>query len=140
MPAAEVAARVRESLASLKASDLQDAQVMEVLKLAQQLTDTMQMFFGSLDRSIHQEFCYIADYISKTRDEISKLHTYIVNLTCAARAHRATLALTRRRSALMEGKVERRHVLEDDGIRYPGFVEFDATCQCIVTRNGSNDA
>ncbi|TRO95430.1 chemotaxis protein CheZ [Glycocaulis profundi] len=73
MPAAEVAARVRESLASLKASDLQDAQVMEVLKLAQQLTDTMQMFFGSLDRSIHQEFCYIADYISKTRDEISKL-------------------------------------------------------------------
>lgn len=73
MPAAEVAARVRQSLASLKASDLQDAQVMEVLKLAQQLTDTMQMFFGSLDRSIHEEFAYIADYISKTRDEISKL-------------------------------------------------------------------
>lgn len=73
MPAAEVAARVRESLASLKANDLKDAQVMEVLKLAQQLTDTMQMFFGSLDRSIHEEFLYIADYISKTRDEISML-------------------------------------------------------------------
>lgn len=73
MPAAEVAARVRESLASLKASDFKDAQVMEVLKLAQQLTDTMQLFFGSLDRSIHEEFRYIATYISKTREEISKL-------------------------------------------------------------------
>jgi len=73
MPAAEVAARVRESLASIKSSDLQDAQVMEVLKLAQQLTDTMQLFFGSLDRSIHEEFTYIANYISKTREEISRL-------------------------------------------------------------------
>lgn len=73
MPAAEVAARVRESLASLKASDFKDAQVMEVLKLAQQLTDTMQLFFGSLDRSIHEEFTYIATYISKTREEISRL-------------------------------------------------------------------
>lgn len=73
MPAAEVAARVRESLASLKASDFKDAQVMEVLKLAQQLTDTMQLFFGSLDRSIHEEFTYIANYISKTREEISRL-------------------------------------------------------------------
>jgi len=73
MPAAEVAARVRESLSSLKASDLKDAQVMEVLKLAQQLTDTMQLFFSSLDRSICEEFRYIADYISRTREEISKL-------------------------------------------------------------------
>ena len=73
MPAAEVAARVRESLASLKSSDFKDAQVMEVLKLAQQLTDTMQLFFGSLDRSIHEEFTYIANYISKTREEISRL-------------------------------------------------------------------
>jgi len=53
MPAAEVAARVRESLRSVKAADLKDAQLMEVLRLAQQLTDTMQMFFGSLDQSIH---------------------------------------------------------------------------------------
>lgn len=73
MPAAEVAARVRESLANLKANDLKDAQVMEVLTLAQQLTDTMQLFFGSLDQSIHKEFVYIADYIARTRAEISKL-------------------------------------------------------------------
>lgn len=73
MPAAEVAARVRESLANLKANDLKDAQVMEVLTLAQQLTDTMQLFFGSLDQSIHKEFVYIADYIARTRTEISKL-------------------------------------------------------------------
>ncbi len=73
MPAAEVAARVRASLADLKAKDLKDAQVMEVLTLAQQLTDTMQLFFGSLDKSIHQEFVYIADYIARTRTEISKL-------------------------------------------------------------------
>ncbi|GGE40391.1 hypothetical protein GCM10011367_13570 [Marinicauda pacifica] len=73
MPAAEVAARVRESLQSIKASDFKDAQVMDVLELAQQLTSTMQLFFGSLDRSIHQEFSYIATYISRTREEISKL-------------------------------------------------------------------
>lgn len=73
MPAPEVAARVRESLANLKAKDLKDGQVMEVLALAQQLTDTMQLFFGSLDKSIHQEFVYIADYIARTRTEISKL-------------------------------------------------------------------
>ena len=73
MPAANVAAQVRTSLASLKASDLQDAQIMEVLKLAHQLTDTMKLFFSSLDQSICQEFNYIADYISRTRDEISAL-------------------------------------------------------------------
>lgn len=73
MPAPEVAARVRELLASLKTKDLKDGQVMEVLSLAQQLTDTMQLFFGSLDNSIHQEFVYIADYIARTRTEISKL-------------------------------------------------------------------
>ncbi|HCY56633.1 MAG TPA: chemotaxis protein CheZ, partial [Oceanicaulis sp.] len=68
-----VAARVRESLANLKTKDLKDGQVMEVLSLAQQLTDTMQLFFGSLDKSIHSEFVYIADYIARTRTEISKL-------------------------------------------------------------------
>lgn len=73
MPAAEVAARVRESLANLKTKDLKDGQVMEVLSLAQQLTDTMQLFFGSLDQSIHKEFVYIADYIARTRSEISQL-------------------------------------------------------------------
>ncbi len=73
MPAANVAAQVRTSLASLKASDLKDAQIMEVLKLAHQLTDTMKLFFSSLDQSICQEFNYIADYISRTRDEISAL-------------------------------------------------------------------
>mgnify|MGYP006278366453 FL=1 len=73
MPAAEVAARVRDSLKSVKAADLQDAQLIEVLRLAQQLTDTMQMFFGSLDRSIHEEFNAIAAYIARTRDEIAQL-------------------------------------------------------------------
>jgi chemotaxis protein CheZ len=73
MPAANVAAQVRTSLATLKASDLQDAQIMEVLKLAHQLTDTMKLFFSSLDQSICSEFNYIADYISRTRDEISAL-------------------------------------------------------------------
>ena len=64
---------MRESLANLKTKDLKDGQVMEVLSLAQQLTDTMQLFFGSLDKSIHSEFVYIADYIARTRTEISKL-------------------------------------------------------------------
>ncbi|MEO1039311.1 MAG: protein phosphatase CheZ [Pseudomonadota bacterium] len=73
MAAADVAQRFRDSLADLKASDLKDAQVMDVLKLAQQLTDTMQIFFSSLDKSICGEFAYIADYIARTRDEISKL-------------------------------------------------------------------
>jgi chemotaxis protein CheZ len=73
MPAANVAAQVRSSLANLKASDLQDAQIMEVLKLAHQLTDTMKLFFSSLDQSICSEFNYIADYISRTREEISAL-------------------------------------------------------------------
>ena len=73
MPAAEVAARVRDSLKSVKAADLKDAQLVEVLRLAQQLTDTMQMFFGSLDRSIHEEFNAIAAYIARTRDEIAQL-------------------------------------------------------------------
>lgn len=73
MPAAEVAARVRESLESVKVSDLQDVQLIEVLRLAQQLTDTMQLFFGSLDKSIHAEFHSIADYIARTRDEIAQL-------------------------------------------------------------------
>lgn len=73
MPAAEVAARVRDSLKSVKAADLKDAQLFEVLNLAQQLTDTMQMFFGSLDQSIHAEFHSIAAYIARTRDEIAQL-------------------------------------------------------------------
>lgn len=73
MPAAEVAQRVRDSLKSIKATDLKDAQLIEVLRLAQQLTDTMQMFFGSLDRSIHEEFNSIAAYIARTRDEIAQL-------------------------------------------------------------------
>jgi len=73
MPAAEVAARVRQSLESVKVSDLEDVQLIEVLRMAQQLTDTMQLFFGSLDKSIHNEFNSIADYIARTRDEIAHL-------------------------------------------------------------------
>lgn len=73
MPAAEIAARVREALKSVKTADLKDAQLIEVLRLAQQLTDTMQMFFGAIDRSIHDEFNAIAAYIARTRDEIAQL-------------------------------------------------------------------
>ena len=73
MPAAEVARRVRESLQSVHSTDLDKAQLFEVLRLAQELTNTMQMFFGSLDQTIHEEFNSIAAYISRTRDEIAAL-------------------------------------------------------------------
>ena len=71
--AQDVAKRFRASLAELKACDLQKAQVMDVLNMSQQLAETMQIFFSSLDKSIYGEFSYIANYIARTRDEISKL-------------------------------------------------------------------
>ncbi len=71
--AQDIAKRFRESLAELKACDLQKAQVMDVLNMSQQLAETMQIFFSSLDKSIYGEFSYIANYIARTRDEISKL-------------------------------------------------------------------
>jgi chemotaxis protein CheZ len=73
MTAMETAQRVRQALNRLNKADLKDPRLMEVLDLSEQLVDTMQVFFSSLDRSVHQEFRYIATYIARTRQEISAL-------------------------------------------------------------------
>jgi chemotaxis protein CheZ len=73
MAAMEAATRVREALQTLNRADLKDPRLVEVLDLSQSLCDAMQAFFGSLDRSVHQEFRYIATYIARTRQEISAL-------------------------------------------------------------------
>ncbi|MGF1462797.1 MAG: protein phosphatase CheZ [Maricaulaceae bacterium] len=73
MPAQAVAAQVKEALDKLRTADKNDPRLMEVLELSHQLVDTMKLFFGSLDNSIYGEFRYIAEYISKARDEISAL-------------------------------------------------------------------
>jgi chemotaxis protein CheZ len=73
MAAMEAAARVREALQTLNRADLKDPRLVEVLDLSQSLCDAMHAFFGSLDRSVNQEFRYIATYIARTRQEISAL-------------------------------------------------------------------
>lgn len=73
MAAIETAQRVRDALNSLNRADLKDPRLMEVLDLSEQLVDAMQVFFSSLDRTVHQEFRYIATYIARTRQEISAL-------------------------------------------------------------------
>lgn len=73
MAAMEAATRVREALQTLNRADLKDPRLVEVLDLSQSLCDAMQAFFGSLDRSVNQEFRYIATYIARTRQEISAL-------------------------------------------------------------------
>lgn len=73
MAAMETAIRVREALQTLSKADLKDPRLMEVLNLSEQLVDAMQLFFSSLDRTVHQEFRYIATYIARTRQEISAL-------------------------------------------------------------------
>jgi len=73
MAAIETAMRVREALQSLNKTDLKDPRLMEVLNLSEQLVDAMQAFFSGLDRSVHQEFRYIATYIARTREEIAAL-------------------------------------------------------------------
>jgi chemotaxis protein CheZ len=73
MPAMEVAQRVREALAAVRNTDLRDPRLVEVLNLSEQLVETMQVFFGSLDKDVYGEFRYIATYIARTRQEISAL-------------------------------------------------------------------
>jgi chemotaxis protein CheZ len=73
MPSPEVATRVRETLAALKGADLRDPRLGEVLSLASQMSDAMQAFFGSIDRTLYSELRYISAYIQRTRSEISAL-------------------------------------------------------------------
>jgi len=73
MPAADVAIQIKSALHELQKTNLKDPSLGEVLDLAQRLTDAMQAFFGSLDRSVYSELRYIAQYIQRTRDEISEL-------------------------------------------------------------------
>jgi len=73
MPSTNVAVKIRSALNDIKAADLDDPRLMEVLSLAENLVDSMKLFFGSLDNSIHGEFLHIARYISRTRDEIAAL-------------------------------------------------------------------
>ncbi|PHS24383.1 MAG: chemotaxis protein CheZ [Robiginitomaculum sp.] len=73
MPATDVAAKIRGALDDIKAADLEDPRLMEVLSLAENLVDSMKLFFGSLDSSIHSEFMHIGQYIARTRDEIAAL-------------------------------------------------------------------
>jgi chemotaxis protein CheZ len=73
MPTPEVANRVRETLAALKGADLRDPRLGEVLSLASQMSDAMQAFFGSIDRTLYSELRYISAYIQRTRCEISAL-------------------------------------------------------------------
>jgi chemotaxis protein CheZ len=73
MAAHETAARVRDALETLKQSSVRDRPLVEVLSLSHQLAETMQLFFGSLDRSVQGEFRYIGDFIHKARDEIAGL-------------------------------------------------------------------
>ncbi|MCF6292468.1 MAG: protein phosphatase CheZ [Robiginitomaculum sp.] len=73
MPAFDVATKIRDALDDIKATDLEDPRLMEVLSLAENLVDTMKLFFGSMDHSVLDEFQHIGRYISRTRDEIAAL-------------------------------------------------------------------
>ncbi|MBL4596007.1 MAG: protein phosphatase CheZ [Robiginitomaculum sp.] len=73
MPAFDVANKIRDALDDIKAADLDDPRLMEVLSLAENLVGTMKLFFGSMDHSIIDEFQHIAQYINRTREEISAL-------------------------------------------------------------------
>lgn len=73
MPTPEVATRVRDALTALKGADLRDPRLGEVLSLASQMSDAMQAFFGSIDRTLYSELRYISAYIQRTRSEISAL-------------------------------------------------------------------
>ena len=73
MPAPEVATKVRDAIMALKGADLKDPRLGEVLSLASQLSEAMQMFFSSIDRTLYDEMRYISSYIQRTRVEISNL-------------------------------------------------------------------
>jgi chemotaxis protein CheZ len=73
MPSPEVAIKVRDAITALKGADLKDPRLGEVLNLASQMSEAMQMFFSSIDRSLFDEMRYISSYIQRTRLEISNL-------------------------------------------------------------------
>lgn len=73
MTAHATAAKIRTAIDELRRSDVRQKPLVEVLALSHQLADAMNSFFGSLDRSIHSEFQYIAEFIQKARDEIAEL-------------------------------------------------------------------
>ena len=73
MSAEQVASKVRGAINSLRESNVKERPLVEVLELSHQLADAMKYFFGSLDQTIQGEFKYIADFISKARDEIADL-------------------------------------------------------------------
>ena len=73
MASEDVARQIRAALADIKATNLDDPRLNEVMTLAEQLVEAMKAFFSSLDTSVYGEFRYIADYIRRTRDEISQL-------------------------------------------------------------------
>ena len=71
--AQQVATKVKDAIETLRDSNVRERPLVEVLELSHQLADTMKYFFGSLDQTIQEEFRYIADFISKARDEIAEL-------------------------------------------------------------------
>jgi chemotaxis protein CheZ len=73
MPSTEVATKVRDAINALKGADLKDPRLGEVLNLASQMSEAMQMFFSSIDRTLFDEMRYISSYIQRTRSEISNL-------------------------------------------------------------------
>ncbi|VAV87196.1 COG3143: Chemotaxis protein [hydrothermal vent metagenome] len=73
MPAFDVANSIRDALDDIKAADLDDPRLMEVLSLAENLVDTMKLFFGAMDHSVLDEFQHIGKYIMRTREEIAAL-------------------------------------------------------------------
>jgi chemotaxis protein CheZ len=73
MPSRKVAAQIRETILALKNADMRDPRLGEVLSLASQMSEAMQVFFGSIDRELHEELRYVANYIKQTRVEISNL-------------------------------------------------------------------
>jgi chemotaxis protein CheZ len=73
MPDPQVAHRIRDALGALKGANLKDPRLGEVLQLATQMSEAMQEFFGSLDRTLYGELRYISAYIARTRQEISAL-------------------------------------------------------------------
>lgn len=73
MPTDNVVKEIKNALEIIKATNLDDPRLDEVLHLAENLAETMKTFFSALDGSIYGEFRYIAQYIAAARDEISSL-------------------------------------------------------------------
>jgi chemotaxis protein CheZ len=73
MAASEVALRIRTALEDLRRVKTDTPHLGDVLALAETLTEAMKLFFSSLDTNVNNEFRYIAEYIKRTRDEISQL-------------------------------------------------------------------